>query len=89
MSKSLEKNTIIFDSANQEYEDWWKIEQAIYRGASSGGDSVKLVDGDGNEITTITAASSDQDVPRRLDGKWVNGIKCDSIDSGSVEIHVQ
>lgn len=89
MAKSLEENTILFDGAAQEYTGWWKVEQIIYRGATTGGHSIKLTDSADNEICTITAHSSGMDIPRRLDGKWCDGLKVASLDSGTAEIHVK
>lgn len=89
MAKSLERNVIIFDGTGQEYTGWWKVEQVIYRAASSAGDTAILQDSSSNVISEITASSANQDVPRRLDGKWCDGVKCTALPSGSLEIHVQ
>lgn len=88
MAKTLKRNTITFDGTGQEYTGWWKVEQVVYRAASAAGDQAILQDSDDNVITQMTANAANQDVSRRLDGKWCKGIKCTTLSSGSVEIHV-
>lgn len=89
MAKSLAQNTITFDGTGQEYEGWWLLDQVTLVKPSTAGDQAVLQDSAGNLITTLTASAANDDETRKFSGKWCNGIKCTTLGSGTLEIHVK